>query len=292
MKASYEHIQAGSDASFRCFERRDRRFEYEWHYHPQFELTLITAGIGSRHVGDHLDQYTPGDLVLLGPDLPHTWASHEAGRNTGEQAAVVIQFEGDFLGRSFFEAPEMRTVATMLHRAGRGLWFAPRDVEAVRELITAMPTAPVDRRLVMMLDLLRALSHVRRPRPLASTTYAPGLRRNEQQRLGRVCAHLHENYTEPIVQADMARMLRMNPAAFSRFFKRATGRTMTAYVNELRLGHAARLLIETQLSVLEICYASGFNNAANFHRQFVRFKGTSPGKFRKRISQVAAEPVQ
>jgi AraC-like DNA-binding protein len=181
----------------------------------------------------------------------------------------------------------MRRVGHMLDEARRGLRFEPTATDDIVGRIQTLPALGGDAQLVALLGILCELSHMASVRSLASAGYEPSLRLREQQRIDRVCGYLHEHFTENIEQAKISRMLRMNPAAFSRFFKRATGRTMTAYVNELRLGLAARLLIETNLNVLEVCYRAGFNNAANFHRQFARLKGCSPGQFRRRYEMAA-----
>lgn len=287
MQAIFEQVAPRPDASFASFERVEPAYPFAWHYHPQCELTLILEGRGTRFVGDHIEPYGPGDLVLLGPNLPHTWAGPAAaGRR---QRAVVVQFDAGFAGRRFFQMPEMRRVGQMLDAARRGLRFDPAAAGQVMGPLEALPGLGADEQLVELLGVLCDLSHISAVRALASAGYEPTLRLREQQRIDKVCGYLHEHFTETIQQAKVAAMLRMNPAAFSRFFKRATGRTMTAYVNELRLGLAARLLIETNLSVLEICYRVGFNNAANFHRQFARLKGCSPGRFRRRfVEQDAA----
>ena len=284
MQATYEQVAPRPDASFHSFQRVEPTYEFAWHYHPQCELTYIVQGAGTRFVGDHIEPYGPGDLVLLGPNLPHTWAGPQlTGR---QQRAVVVQFDADFLGGRFFNTPEMRHIGHMLEESRRGLRFEPepRESSQLIQQIKALPTLAGDVQLVSLLGILCELSHMPSVRSLASAGYEPSLRLREQQRIDEVCGYLHEHFTETIQQSKVSRMLRMNPAAFSRFFKRATGRTMTAYVNELRLGLAARLLIETNLTVLEICYRAGFNNAANFHRQFARLKGCSPGQFRRQYT--------
>lgn len=290
MQAIFEQVAPRPDASFHSFVRAEPAFEFAWHYHPQCELTYIVQGRGTRFVGDDIEPYGPGDLVLLGPNLPHTWAGPATEGRL--HRAVVVQFDADFLGGQFFQMPEMRRLGHMLDEARRGLCFelpANGEFSQVVGRLQALPTLDGDAQLVALLGILCDLSHMASVRSLASAGYQPSLRWREQQRIDKVCGYLHEHFTETIEQSKISRMLRMNPAAFSRFFKRATGRTMTAYVNELRLGLAARLLIETKLTVLEVCYRAGFNNAANFHRQFARFKRCSPGQFRRRYELAAAQ---
>lgn len=284
MQAYFEQIQTAADRSFNCFERVDQGFEFAWHYHPQYELTLINDSRGRRFVGDHIDDYAAGDLVLIGPNLPHTWCSDEddAAR---EHRATVVHFDHDFLGRRFFDVPEMTRLAQMLERARRGLRFKGDICGHVAEMLASMLMTDGHVRLFTLLTALGHLSMTSTFDTLASEGYIPSARSHDRQRVDAVCGFLNEHFTGSIDQAKVAKMVRMNPAALSRFFRKATGRTMTAYINELRVGRASRLLIETDRTVLEVCYASGFNNAANFNRQFARLKGCSPGQFRRRFTQ-------
>jgi len=287
MQAAFQKVTPGVDASFACFERVDPAFEFAWHYHPECELTLITRSRGRRFVGDHIEAYGPGDLVLMGPDLPHTWCSDE--EEAGEHRAVVIQFARELWGTRLERSPEMHAVVEMLRRADRGLSFREHPQRAAAaDLVRGMPQQSPADRLLSLLRVLNMLTEEGGATPLASVGYRFSARPEDRHRIDRVCRFLQERYTEPIVQTDVARHARMNPAAFSRFFKKATGRTMTAYVNELRIARACRLLVESDLSVLEICYRCGFGNLSNFNRQFRRVKHMSPGAYRRRFWQAEA----
>jgi transcriptional regulator GlxA family with amidase domain len=152
--------------------------------------------------------------------------------------------------------------------------------------LTAMPGEPAARRLAMLIDVLvRLAERWRGAEVLASAGYAPALNEESRGRIEHVCRHIHEHLSDPLEQGDLAAMVSMNAAAFSRFFKRATGRTLTAYVNELRVARACRLLTDSRLSVLDVCYRSGYNNVANFNRRFREIKGVTPSEYRRAMTQ-------
>ncbi|MDX1565768.1 MAG: AraC family transcriptional regulator [Phycisphaeraceae bacterium] len=275
MKKIREKVDPDHAASFRCFLRSVTHFDFQWHDHSACELTLILSGCGQRYVADSLERYGPGDLVLLGPNVPHTWASDP--RPPTEHQAVVIQFETHFLGRSFWLAPEWQPVRRMIDRAARGLVF--EKAEQVAASIEALPEAEPAARLLGLLEALLALTECSE-RPLASTRSRGQLSESVAHRLDKVCGYLSTHFSEPIRQKQVAELAGMHPAAFSRFFKRATGRTMSQHVTALRLDHAARLLVETDLSVLEVAAESGFENLSYFHRLFRQAHGRSPRRYR------------
>jgi len=280
MQALFEKIQPQGQ-SFQVKERCDPQFEFRWHYHPEIELTLIQESHGTRFVGDDLSRYGPGDLVLLGPNLPHTWQSDEQSR-LKKHRALYTQFHSDFLGDTFFATPELSGVRRLLENAGRGLRFSGRTVPAANALLEKMLASSGVKRVTLLLELLDLLSNARSATPLSSRAFAPALNHADQNRIDTVCRFINERYTEGVAQPEVARIAHLSVPAFSRFFKRSLGRTFTAYVNELRIGRACQMLIESDKSVAEICYASGFENLSNFNRRFLTLKKTGPREFRRR----------
>jgi AraC-like DNA-binding protein len=284
MKPYFQKIAPGP-SSFTAFVRSDPAFPFDWHYHPEYELTLILESEGRRLVGDSTAEYGAGDLVLVGPNVPHTWRSIVGDSKPEEHRAVVIQFRRDFLGERFFELNEMESVASLLDRSSKGLAFGHtvtggRVAEALKEL----PSLPPARRLALLLSLLVELAGEQEAKVLSTVHVKPTYRSADQQRVQAICLYLHEHFGEEIDFAQIASHFHMDQAWLCRFFKRATGRTMTAYLNELRVGAAAQLLIDTDQSVLEIGFQVGFGNYSNFNRQFKRIKGYGPRTLRDQFS--------
>ena len=291
MKPYFQKIAPGP-SSFAAFVRSDPAFPFDWHYHPEYELTLILESRGQRLVGDGIADYGPGDLVLLGPNLPHTWRSGPVKSGNGAaHRAVVIQFRQDFLGERFFELNEMESVARLLERSSNGLAFGATETgETVAKYLADLPSLSPAKRLASLLSALVDLSSESEATVLSTLKVNPICRGADQQRIDAICLYLNERFGDEIDFAQLADRFNMDQASLCRFFKRATGRTMTAYLNELRVGAAAQLLIETDQSVLEIGFQVGFGNYSNFNRQFKRIKGFGPRTLRGHFSPDPALP--
>jgi len=299
MQAFFEKISA-SGQSFVVRERVDPSFDFRWHFHPEFELTFIAQSSGQRFVGDSIERYRDGDLVLLGPNLPHTWMSERqqtypplpplmkrgktaAAAKTPKHRAIYAQFLSDFAGSEFLEKPELATVARLLDRAAQGLRFTGKTQQAAARLMPELLAASGLQQMLKLLEILDLLARSKDATPLSSKTFAPSLKRRDERRIDDVCRFIHENIAQPIEQPEAARRAHLSVSAFSRFFKKSLGRTFSEYVNELRVGQACRLLIESDKSIAEIAFSSGFENLSNFNRRFRALKKISPREYRRKF---------
>lgn len=293
MRPSFEKLIPPDGSSIRCFNRSEIEKPANWHYHPEIELTFVERGSGTRFVGDHIGNYRDGDLVLLGSDLPHHWASDEfRGQKYDRHPAIVAQFLPDLLGDHFLSMPEMACVADLIERARRGLLFSGRTQDIISaQMLEMLSQQPFDR-LMSLLRCLQFLGTSTEVTPLATENFSPSFRHKTRTRLHDVCQYIHENLTNPaLTQLEIAEFAGMTPAAFSRFFRSATQRTVTEYVNELRIGLASRMLAETDLSVLDVCLKTGFDSPSNFNRRFRQFKAMSPRQYRtyhRRLAEAVA----
>ncbi|MBI3829250.1 MAG: AraC family transcriptional regulator [Planctomycetes bacterium] len=284
MKPLFEKISAPGQ-SFLCKERSDSKFAFNWHFHPEFELTYIVRSQGQRFVGDSIEPYESGDLILLGENLPHTWASepHPNGK-AGKHATYYAQFLDSFMGEEFMEKPEMAPIARLLERSAQGLRFFGRTRQEIAPRMKALYEAAGFARMMALLEILGILARSREVKTLASKGYAPSLRHFDERRIDAVCRFVNESYTQPIGQPEAATRAHLSVSAFSRFFKKSMGKSFTAYVNELRIGHACKLLIESDKNVAEIAYASGFENLSNFNRRFRALKRINPREYRRQFA--------
>ena len=283
MKPILQKIPQRQDQSFVFGEFRVRRFDGPFHYHPELELTYIGASHGHRYVGDHIGRFQKGDLVLMGPDLPHAYFNDPAFR--GRARALVLQFRADCLGAEFFSRGEMTRINRLLLRSRLGLLFRGRARDQAAELMTELATTEGFRRVTLFLQILELLAGAREAETLASAIYSPAGVLRQSSRISAACELISRRFRHDITQAEAARLVRMSPASFSRFFRRATFRTFRTFVNEVRLGYAARQLTETDRTVAEICYDSGFANLSNFNRQFLRRHRTTPRAYRRRLTR-------
>jgi len=285
MRPRLEKITLDSRHSFRCFRRQEAAFPFQWHHHPELELTLIESGRGHRFVGDHIATYRPGDLVLLGGGPPHTWRSQGGGRGRGRgrqapHRAVVLQFAPERVAGALWRLPEMAAVRRLFAGAVQGLAFTGPVRATIAERMAALPDLPPARQLAELIGILARLPEAR-CEALASPGFEVDVDTENRRRIDRVCQYLLDHYTEDIAQPQVAARAGLSSAAFSRFFRRMTGKTFQAYLRELRTGHACRLLIEEDAPIIDICYASGFNNLSNFNRCFARLRGCTPSAYRR-----------
>lgn len=283
MRAHFEKLPGKSP--FSAFERVARGFPFFWHYHPEYELTLIVSSQGQRLVGDGIADYGSGDLVLLGPNLPHSWRSRPfPGTSKKSHRAVVVHFRQDFLGERFFALQEMSQVLRLLHRASYGLAFGHTNMgrDAARRLAN-LPSLPSARRILGLLEILLDLAQEPGAQRLSTIRLRPICRVEDQERIEKICNYLEAHFDQSTNFSQLARQIYTDQSSLCRFFKRATGRTMTTYINELRLGAASDLLMNTDMSVLDIAFRVGFENYSYFCRRFKQMKGCSPRMLRKQF---------
>jgi len=279
--ASFEQVPAAADASFGVFTYDRPRFERGWHYHPEAELTLILESSGRRFVGDHIGSFEPGDLVLLGPNVPHVWRNEPLPLPRRQRArSIYVHFRSAWLDGTR-EMHELRDIRGLLARASQGVSFTgPAREHAARDMERLVGMCGL-RRLLAFLELLQGLAESSGAEPLASAGFAPALDRFTCERIRKIHRHVYQNFRSGIAHHDLARLAGLSPAALSKFFRRATGRTLTEFINEVRVGEAARRLLDTTANVSEIAYASGFESLAHFNTTFRRIKQVNPSRFRQ-----------
>ncbi len=283
-RARLEKIATPEGGSWRLFDRRLEALPFEWHYHPEFELTLTLNSRGRRYVGDHIAAYDDGDLVLVGSNLPHTWHSHDRLDGAAPHRALVLWFTREWIGQVTAACVELAGVATLLGEAARGIAFSPAAARAARARIETMVDAPPAARLVGLIDVLTLLAGDGRRVLLAAPGLAPSGEAIERPgRIDRVLAHIHARYRDAIRVPDLAARAAVSVSSFHRLFKRATGVTLTDYVMRLRVGQACALLSSGDRPIAWIADAVGYRSLANFNRQFLACKGMTPRAFRRRF---------
>lgn len=271
MLASFEHIVADHPLSWRLASIVEPRFESVWHFHPEFELTYIRQGHGTRLIGDSVGDYAPGDLTLIGPELPHTYVS--APGHTWH-AAVVVQFKRDFLGPGFFDLTVFAGVSALLDRAARGVSF-----RCDNEVLRRLEQLPPAEKTVGLLGLLLELSQ-RESAPLAGEQGTPALNRATAGRIRAMVELMHASFAMRLTLAEISAAAHLNPSAASRLFSRSTGSSITTYLNVVRVNAACRLLRDTDLTVATIAADCGFSNLSNFNRRFRAVKRLTPRDYR------------
>jgi AraC-like DNA-binding protein len=286
VRAPFYQVATAVESSFRVLEIRGAYAGCSWHFHPECQLGLVLNGRGQRIVGDSLCPIKRGEVVLLGATLPHVWHYEPTGPDGPPVHAIVIHFRDDFAGSEFFRKPELRDVRLLLARATHGLQANGRTREEAAALIQTMARHDGLPRLLDLLSVLHLLSGSRELTPLCSAGFQPLCADLEVERLRRVCAHIQANLESRLTREEAAGLAHLSESAFSRFFKAHTGKTFHEFVNEVRIGHACRLLMEPDFNVSEVAFRCGFGDVTSFNRSFRRHKRTTPTDYRRRLQAV------
>lgn len=278
MRPYLEHLPRPGDASWSFLDRQlDDGIPFQWHHHPEMELTLTLNSRGQRFIGDHVGRYDHGDLVLVGPNLPHTWASRERIDPGTPHLARVLWFRRDWLEGMAAGAVELRGVARLLERAGGGLAFAPGLGLTLDGEFRAIFEAPPAGRLLLLMGLLVRLAGAEGV-PLSAT--APPETEGGQERIDRVLTWLHMHYREPLRLEDLADVAALSVSGLHRMFRKHTRTSVTDYVIRLRIGEASARLSGTDQPVQHIAAEVGYASLSNFNRQFLRLRGVTPRAYR------------
>ena len=263
-----------------------------WHFHPEYELNFITETSGRYFVGDHTGTFKPGQVCMMGPNLPHNWVSDVPQGEHVERRCIVLQFSGKCIRRGIEAFPELGRLERLLADSQRGILFSEEVSQRAAALLTALLDAQGIQRIHGFLSLLELLAQASDSTLLATPSYRPDPEGYRSSMINQVLGLLEQNAHERISESDLARYAGMETSAFSRFFRRHTGVPFVQYVNRLRVNRACELLIASDKPVTEVCYDCGFNNLSNFNRQFLALKAMPPSQFRRyhRLNALAEAP--
>jgi len=256
--------------------------------HVNFEIALLENCCGKRFIGDHIGDFEGTELVLLGSYVPHCWQYYGLIDPMLQPQAIVIHFFPDFLGRQLLEKPEAKHLNTLFDKAAKGVLFNGSTVLQARQIMQQMLFETGLARAAHLLSLLDILARSTDARVLSSSYFNAAENSGEAKKLNKVFDYIFCHFKEEIALQEVAGLLTMSSAAFCRFFKRKTNRTLIDFVKEVRIGHAARLLLEGHHNVAEACYESGYNNISNFNKHFKEVKGLSPRDFLRQYREHAA----
>ena len=257
--------------------------EFNWHYHPEYEICLTLNSEGSKHIGDHIDYYGSADLVLLGPNLPHSWQA-KAQNPKMPLVVYVAQIPAQWLDELVGNNPELHILANMLKLSLRGLEFSADTLKISLPIFQAMNKADPIERYILLMQLLNIMVKDESYKVLSSSYFTFGDKTDiSVDKLDKVISHIYQKYTDPLSANELAALVHMSTNHFHRFFKQRTEQTLNQFINQLRIGKACKLLIHTNALISVISDQCGFNNISNFNRRFRMVKGNTPKQFRKSI---------
>lgn len=257
-----------------------------FHFHELCELVWMEKSFGKRIVGDHIGNFEDNDLVLMGPNLPHIWQNDELYYNMDDDhrvKATVIYFPYDFLANLTDEQPIIQPVEDLIIQSSRGLRFSGETKELVAQKLGTLSAENDLRKIISFLEIMYTLSLSTEYEQLASISYKNLHDERDTGRIHNVYQFLMQNFQRDIHLNEVADICYMTPNAFCRYFKSRTQKSFTQFLNELRIGHASKLLQNESYSVADVCYQCGYNNLANFNKFFKIIHKTTPTVYRKKL---------
>ncbi len=261
-------------------------FTYPWHFHSEYEIMYVEQSYGRCFVGDAIQEYRPGDIILFGSNLPHymnSAAEFKAGNRDLRTKGIIIQFEKEFLSHAIAHYPQFLSIRFLLEESKRGILFrnSPEDKLQVR-MWDILGKEGLDQ-LAAILFLLQDMAMSKEKKLLASSHYYDSFSPYGNNKIEKIVSYLNVRYTQPVSLPQIASMAAMNPAAFCRYFKEKTGKTLKQYINEMRIGYACKLLMGRDKNISEIAVECGFESITHFNRIFKRITGYTPSVYKEQI---------
>ncbi|HEY9363581.1 MAG TPA: AraC family transcriptional regulator [Chitinophagaceae bacterium] len=283
MKPALEHLPIEKDNSFVVKFFDYNYYPTPWHYHPEYEIVLVTKSTGKRFIGDHISDFQPGNLAFLGPNIPHTYRNEDKYYKEGSilrAQSIVIHFSEASLGSDFLQLPEARLLNKLFERSLYGLDIYGKTNENISTRLYDILSLTGLRRWLCLIDILLEIAESKNMAAITKTSHV-GYNEKESRRLCNVFDWITSNFEKDLRLSEAALIAGMNENAFSRFFSLRTRKTFVGFIQELRLQKAAKLLVENDMSITQVCYECGYNNVSNFNRQFLNHYHMNPMNYRK-----------
>lgn len=281
MKANFRKLKSPIEQAFHIRKESRTNFYDNWHFHEMLEFVVILKGKGKRYIGDSIETFSKGDVILVGEKLPHVWRSEltldKPKKNTNCES-IIIQFQADFLSDKFLNLPESQLLLKLFENAKMGISFSNETSKILLKKINSLIDMEGMNRLINFLDILNIASKSKDYKLLASPLYKETILKGDVK-INKVFEYVMDNFTSSISLEKAALLSSMNKTAFCRYFKQKTKKTFTQFLNEIRIGHACKLIREEQYLISEAAYLSGYNSLSHFNNQFHIIKNESPTNF-------------
>jgi len=266
-----------------CYEERKNLYPH-WHYHDEYELVFIHKGSGIRYIGDSINPFYPGDLILLGSGLPHIWINEKNGADQPENscAVTIIHFQRKFIHNDFFELPLLNDIKKLFIKSSNGIKF--NNIKGIESNLKKIEKANFAKKVIEVLTLLDKLSHAKDTELLSHTNYSSYQSYSQSERTTIIHNYIAQNFRSQIKLKNLAELVHMTPPAFCNYFKNKNRKPVFTYINDLRIGYSCKILIEKDLSIEQIAYMCGYNNTTFFNRKFKEKQGMTPKEYRKRYN--------
>lgn len=287
-KASFEIITSSKKESFLIRKFDKKGFEAPFHFHPEYELTCVTEGKGKRFVGNNMTGFQNNDLALIGSNLPHCWKLTPS--KNSKAGSIVIQFNYDFLGKDFFDSSEMNPIQKLLSRSESGIEFHGKIKEQVKEsMLSVLNERNNFKKVIILLEILNKLS-VTRDYVLLNKKKSVSIQSdNNRERTNRVFAYIVDHFRDEISLNEASQIIGMTPNAFCKYFKKITRKTFMETVIDYRINFATQQLVETDKTIANVCFESGFRDMSHFYKMFTSRMEISPLNYRKQFLKETVE---
>lgn len=281
MKPALEYLPRDKDCSFVVKFFDYAYFPTPWHYHPEYEIVMVTESTGKRIIGDNISEFKPGNLAYISSNIPHTYKNDEKyyeKNSTLRAQSIVIHFTKASLGNDFLQLPEATAVNNFLDKIG-GFDINGKTHDHVAKNLFRILRLSGLKKIMCLIDTLYEIAESKTVEPITDSAQT-GFNPKEAQRMSIIFDWVAENLEKQITLSEAAKVARMNENAFSRYFSQRTRKTFSSFIQDLRLQKAAKLITENELPITQICYECGYNNISNFNRQFLSHYMMSPRKYR------------
>jgi AraC-like DNA-binding protein len=287
LSALLEKITAKEDESFSIGVFQDNLEKSSWHYHNNYEISFITEGSGKRIVGDSIEEFQPGDLAFIGPNLPHVWIADKETRMLSKRTLemVFLQFNLNVLSDQLLSLPEFSNVKRALDLSERGIQIVGDTLNQVSEVMLQLPYLKSFERMLHFFMLMDIIGKSKTNIHLASKKYLKIRFTTGNKRIAAIHEYLMNNYREEVNLKNLAELVHMAEGSLCRYFKMNLGITIFEYLNKIKTEFACKLLMDPDLSIVDVCYDSGFNNISHFNKQFKKVIGIPPSEYRKRFKE-------
>jgi len=291
MKPQLLKVSKGPAHSFSVRQDLVPHFNNKWHYHAEVELIHFKKGEGTQFIGDHISHFKAGDVVLVGAQLPHYWRFDESYfREDPKHSADVrvAHFCENFWGDQFLQLPENKMLKNILEKAKCGIKVNGKTKVVVAEILEKMLKAEGSEKIILLMEALNIIANCNRVTVLSSIGFNNSVgTSSDNERINAIYEYSLANFRNKIHLEEIAAIAYVSPNSFCRYFKSHTQKTYSQFLIELKVGHACKLLIENKVLVKQLCYESGFNNFASFHKFFKQITGKSPLNYQKEFMSQA-----
>lgn len=285
MSAKYEQISLREDESFFTGIFQDNLEKCTWHYHNNYEISFITEGTGKRIVADSIEEFQPGDLVFIGRNLPHVWIAEKEQRAISGRTLemVFLQFSANILFPQLLALPEFGYVKKALELSERGIQIVGQTLNEVSEIMLQLPYLKGFDRINHFYRLMDIIGKSNSNIQLASEEYIRKKFTTGNRRIALLHDYLMNHYREEVDLKKLAELVNMAEGSLCRFFKMNVGTSIFDYLNQIKVEFACKLLMDRELTIVDVCLDSGFNNLSHFNKQFRKNTGVTPTEYRKRF---------